>query len=183
MDNYYKILNVNKNADVSEIKKAYLKELKKYHPDVYKGDSSFAQNKTAQLNEIYSTLKDDNLRKEYDLKFFGEEDKEITKEAEPNIFRELKERLKTNFAKYSNKNQKEKNQKEKNQKEKNQKSKVIKNKDKKDDINNKNKKEIIIQENNIENIEYEKKERIRLSIMIGSIILCFLLIIIFCLII
>ena len=181
MDNYYKILNVSKNASITEIKKAYLNELKKYHPDIYKGDASFAQDKTAKLNEIYSVLKDENLRKEYDKKTFGESENTSNfaneKQEEPNIFKELKERLKAGFARYSKNSNKPK--KEKTIKTKNAKTTNLK-KDSKTFKVNENKNEIICQDEEEEVIE--KKEKIRLSIMIGSIILGFLLIIIFCLI-
>ena len=36
MENYYKTLGVDRNSSIDEIKKAYYKQLKKYHPDVYK---------------------------------------------------------------------------------------------------------------------------------------------------
>ncbi len=68
MKNYYEIIGVDVGADFSEIKAAYLVKIKEYHPDVYAGDKSFAVEKTAELNEAYNTLKDEELRKEYDLK-------------------------------------------------------------------------------------------------------------------
>ena len=68
MKNYYEIIGVDVGADFNEIKAAYLVKIKEYHPDVYAGDKSFAVEKTAELNEAYNTLKDEELRKEYDLK-------------------------------------------------------------------------------------------------------------------
>ncbi len=172
MDNYYKILNISKNASIAEIKKAYLNELKKYHPDIYKGDASFAQDKTAKLNEIYSVLKDENLRKEYDKKTFGESintsDFANEKHEEPNIFKDLKERLKAGFSRYSNSDKKDKKTKNKELKKN---SKIITENEDNDEI---------INQNDIETLE--KKEKLKLSIMISSIIVGFLLIIVFCLI-
>ena len=43
MKNYYEELGVASNADIAEIKKAYLALLKKYHPDLYKGDKNYAE--------------------------------------------------------------------------------------------------------------------------------------------
>ena len=63
---YYGILDVGINADVQEIKKAYRKKIKEYHPDVYAGDKSFAEEKTKELNEAYSVLKDPARRGAYD---------------------------------------------------------------------------------------------------------------------
>lgn len=63
--NYYKILEVGKNATNKEIKKAYHKLSFRYHPDQNKEiDSS----KFKLLNESYNILIDDNKRLEYDKK-------------------------------------------------------------------------------------------------------------------
>lgn len=56
MDKYFKILNVNKDMSLSEIKSAYRKLLKKYHPDTYLGDKAFAEKKTIEINEAYSEI-------------------------------------------------------------------------------------------------------------------------------
>ena len=66
MKNYYEELGVEKNADISEIKKAYLSLLKKYHPDIYQGDKNYAQEQTQKLNMIYNILKDEKQRRIYD---------------------------------------------------------------------------------------------------------------------
>lgn len=64
---YYKILGVDKNASKEEIKKAYKKLAKQYHPDVSKGQ----EDKFKEVNEAFSVLKDDQKRKQYDQ--FGSE--------------------------------------------------------------------------------------------------------------
>lgn len=66
--NYYKLLNVPTNANEKEIKKAYRNLAKKYHPDMYQGDKSVAEEKMQLINEAYDTLSDTALRKEYDKK-------------------------------------------------------------------------------------------------------------------
>ncbi len=62
---YYKILGVNKNADQNEIKKAYRKLARKYHPDMNPGDKA-AEEKFKEINEAYEVLSDAEKRKKYD---------------------------------------------------------------------------------------------------------------------
>lgn len=64
--NYYEILGVKKTASQEEIKKAYKNLVKKYHPDIYKGDKNFAQKKTAAINVAYEILSNPESKKEYD---------------------------------------------------------------------------------------------------------------------
>ena len=66
--NFYEILRVRTNATQSEIKKSFIELVSKYHPDVYKGDKSYAERYTAILTEAYSVLKDPDKRLEYDMK-------------------------------------------------------------------------------------------------------------------
>lgn len=68
MQNYYEIIGVKSNSDFSLIKAEYLNKIKKYHPDLYEGDKLFAQQMTTKLNEAYNVLKDEQKRKDYDLK-------------------------------------------------------------------------------------------------------------------
>lgn len=67
---YYEILGVDKKASQDEIKKAYRKLAKKYHPDMHPGDKS-AEEKFKEVNEAYEVLGDTEKRKKYDQ--FGTE--------------------------------------------------------------------------------------------------------------
>lgn len=68
---YYETLGVDKNASADEIKSAYRKLAKKYHPDVNSGDDAAAQ-KFKEVNEAYQVLSDEQKRKQYDT--FGNAD-------------------------------------------------------------------------------------------------------------
>ncbi len=61
---YYEILGVAKNATQDELKKAYRKLVRKYHPDVNK--SPDATEKAAEINVAYEVLQDKEKRAEYD---------------------------------------------------------------------------------------------------------------------
>jgi len=62
---YYKVLEVDKNASQDAIKKAYRKLARKYHPDVNPNDKA-AQKKFQQINEANEVLSDPEKRKKYD---------------------------------------------------------------------------------------------------------------------
>jgi len=61
---YYKILNVEKGSSKEEIKKAYKKLAKKYHPDINKAED--AEAKFKEINEAVSVLGDDSKKQQYD---------------------------------------------------------------------------------------------------------------------
>ena len=62
---YYKVLGVARDASAKDIKSAYRKLTKKYHPDVNKGDAN-AEAKYRQINEAYEVLGDADKRAKYD---------------------------------------------------------------------------------------------------------------------
>ncbi|NJD04534.1 MAG: J domain-containing protein [Ruminiclostridium sp.] len=62
---YYEILGVDKKAGQDEIKKAYRRMAKKYHPDAHPGDKK-AEDKFKEANEAYEVLGDEGKRKKYD---------------------------------------------------------------------------------------------------------------------
>ncbi len=62
---YYKVLGVGQNATTEEIKRAYRKLAKKYHPDKAKGDKA-AEEKFKNINEANGVLSDPVKRKKYD---------------------------------------------------------------------------------------------------------------------
>jgi molecular chaperone DnaJ len=62
---YYEVLEVGRGASDAEIKKAYRKLAKQYHPDVNPGDKA-AEAKFKEINEAYEVLSDPQKRSRYD---------------------------------------------------------------------------------------------------------------------
>ena len=62
---YYQILGVSEKADASEIKKAYRKLAKRYHPDANANDPKAAE-RFKEVGEAYAVLSDEEKRKQYD---------------------------------------------------------------------------------------------------------------------
>lgn len=62
--NYYQLLNLNRNASIVEIKRAYFKQAHLYHPDVNKEKD--AEKKFIEIKKAYETLSNEEKRKEYD---------------------------------------------------------------------------------------------------------------------
>ena len=62
---YYQILGVDRSADQKEIRRAYRRLARRYHPDVNPGDHS-AQERFKEINEAYEVLSDPEKRQKYD---------------------------------------------------------------------------------------------------------------------
>jgi molecular chaperone DnaJ len=68
---YYKILGIDEKASLEEIKKAYRRLAKKYHPDANPGDKT-VEEKFKDISAAYEVLSDSKKRKQYDqLRQFG----------------------------------------------------------------------------------------------------------------
>jgi len=62
---YYKVLGIDKTASADDIKKAYRKLARKYHPDVNPNDNE-AKQRFQEINEANEVLSDPEKRKKYD---------------------------------------------------------------------------------------------------------------------
>lgn len=65
MKDYYKILGVDRQASTEEIKRAYRRLAKQYHPDVVKDDKA-KQDRMYEIQEAYACLEKEERRKKYD---------------------------------------------------------------------------------------------------------------------
>lgn len=77
---YYKTLGIPRSADASDIKKAYRKLARKFHPDVNPGNND-AEQKFKEIQEAYAVLSDTDKRKQYDT--FGTVDGDPTAGFDP----------------------------------------------------------------------------------------------------
>lgn len=63
---YYEVLGVDRNASQDEIKKAFRKKARQYHPDVNRDNPKEAEEKFKEANEAYEVLSDDTKKAQYD---------------------------------------------------------------------------------------------------------------------
>lgn len=68
---YYSILDTGRDADIHEIRKSYLRLVKKYHPDTQSDGNDGDTEKFQSVLEAYRILSDPKLRDEYDQSFTG----------------------------------------------------------------------------------------------------------------
>lgn len=68
-ENYYDILNINKNASMDDIKKSYRQLALKYHPD-RNNQNSHCKEIFQKINDAYNVLSNEQKRKEYDNQIF-----------------------------------------------------------------------------------------------------------------
>jgi len=68
MKNYYEILGISTTATQEEIKQAYHKLAKKYHPDINPNNKQ-AEEQLKEINEAYNTLSDIDKKTDYDNKY------------------------------------------------------------------------------------------------------------------
>lgn len=81
---YYEILGINKNTSKEEIKKAYKKLAKRYHPDISKDKNT--EGKFKEISEAYAVLIDDQKKAQYDQFSHEEFDQRFSQE---DIFRDF----------------------------------------------------------------------------------------------
>lgn len=64
--NYYAVLQVEREAGISEIKRSFRRLLKRYHPDHNRGNAAWAEQRTREIVEAYHVLSDERRRKCHD---------------------------------------------------------------------------------------------------------------------
>jgi curved DNA-binding protein len=83
---FYNVLGVSRNADQSEIQRAYRKLARHHHPDVNKDPAAEARFK--EISEAYDVLSDPDLRKRYDV--LGEEFRRVPPDVDPEVWRQAR---------------------------------------------------------------------------------------------
>ena len=79
---YYKILGVDRNIPQDQVREAYRKRAKQFHPDLHPNDPK-AKAKFQALNEAYDVISDPDKRKKYDQ--YGEKWREADAYAQSNF--------------------------------------------------------------------------------------------------
>ncbi|MFA5800927.1 MAG: molecular chaperone DnaJ [Thermoleophilia bacterium] len=90
MEDLYKIIGVDKGASQADIKKAYRKLARKYHPDANPDDKS-AESKFKEISAAYDVLSDPGKRKQYDAgpAFYGSGGPGAGQGFDPSMFRDI----------------------------------------------------------------------------------------------
>ncbi|GAB6986213.1 DnaJ C-terminal domain-containing protein [Nocardioides pyridinolyticus] len=83
----YEILGVSRDADQSEIQRAYRKRARTLHPDINKDPG--AEERFKELSEAYDVLSDPDQRKRYDA--FGADFRRVAPDVDPDAFRRARE--------------------------------------------------------------------------------------------
>jgi molecular chaperone DnaJ len=71
LKDYYAILGIKREASSREIKRAYKKSVRKWHPDLHPEDP-VCRTKIQEINEAYEVLRDPQKRRAYDRRVEGE---------------------------------------------------------------------------------------------------------------
>lgn len=72
--NYYNILQIDENASPEEIKQAYHKMARLFHPDNFNGSREDAEEQMRKINEAYKVLSDPEMKNKYDEKMWAKEE-------------------------------------------------------------------------------------------------------------
>ena len=83
---FYEVLGVGKNADQSEIQRAYRRLARQHHPDVNKDPA--AETRFKEISEAYDVLSDPDLRKRYDA--FGDDFRRVPPDVDPEAWRQAR---------------------------------------------------------------------------------------------
>ena len=137
MENYYKTLGVSRHSNMEEIKRAYFKILKTYHPDVYTGDKQYGEKVTTDANIAYTFLCEpsnkrrlDNYLENIEKQNNKKENESATKTNKQTQTANIKQKKETSFKNYYNFFKdiisKKKNEKNNQTKKKNLKDKKVK---------------------------------------------------------
>lgn len=100
--NYYNILQINENATDEEIKKAYHKMARLFHPDNFKGSASDAEEHMALINEAYKVLSDKEKKRKYDESIHSYSRESLKEDYQTNNVYERKKEDKGNSDEYDN---------------------------------------------------------------------------------
>lgn len=75
MTDWYRVLQISRQASEGEIKSAYRKLAKKYHPDAHPGDAE-CESRFKEITEAYTILSDPKKRRRYDEELGGHQKKD-----------------------------------------------------------------------------------------------------------